>query len=114
VALDPEGFAGTRSGCEVAVSPDGRFVYVSNRRTDEIQVFTIDRATGTPHEIQRIGCGGKVPRSFAIDPSGRWMMVANQGSGNVAVLGVDPATGRLRATGTSLAVPGPMAFVFFG
>ena len=112
VALDPPEFTGSRSASELAVSADGRFLYVSNRGANVMQVFAIDRATGALAEIQRIDCGGQVPWSFALDPSGRWLIVTNEASGNLAVFAVDRRTGRIRATGQSLAVPKPVVLAF--
>ncbi|MCI4588939.1 lactonase family protein [Sphingobium sp. BYY-5] len=113
VALDAPDFAGTRSAAEIAVSPDGRFLYVSNRGANLMHVFAIDRKSGGLTEVQRIDCGGRVPWSFGIDLTGRWLIVTNQGSGNLAVFGVDRASGRLRVTGHSLAVDKPVSLAFF-
>jgi 6-phosphogluconolactonase len=98
-------FAGKKSGAEIALSRNGRYLYISNRGENAIVVYAVNARTGALHEEQRIGSQGEVPWSFAFDPSGRWMLVANETSGNVAVFKVDPATGRLAATEESLSVP---------
>ena len=46
VSTLPAGFAGTSWTAEVAVSPDGRFVYGSNRGHDSLAVFTRSETTG--------------------------------------------------------------------
>lgn len=112
IALDAADFAGPRSAAELALSADGRYLYLSNRGANSIQVFAVDPATGTLHEIQRIDAGGKVPWSFAIDPSGRWLLVADEASSNVADFAIEPRSGRLSATANSLAIGKPVAIAF--
>ncbi|WBQ15720.1 lactonase family protein [Sphingobium yanoikuyae] len=113
VALDAPDFAGTRSASELAVSADGRFLYVANRGANLLQLFAIDRRSGALSEQQRIDCGGRGPWSFGLDPTGRWLIVANQASGNLSVFAVDRASGKLSATANSLAVDKPVAIAFF-
>ncbi|CAM5347587.1 lactonase family protein [Sphingobium scionense] len=113
VALDAPDFAGTRSASELAVSADGRFLYVANRGANLLHLFAIDRRSGALTEQQRIDCGGRGPWSFGLDPTGRWLIVANQASGNLSIFAVDRATGKLSLTANSLAVDKPVAIAFF-
>jgi 6-phosphogluconolactonase len=105
------GFSADNKSAEIAVSPDGRFVYVSNRGDDALTIFTID-ADGPLSPVGRVGTGGRTPRHFAIDATGRWMIVANQDSGAVVVFRLDPETGLPRAAGTSVAVSQPASILF--
>jgi 6-phosphogluconolactonase len=100
------------SAAEVAVSRDGRFVYVSNRGEDTLVVYSMHPRTGMLTEVQRISSPGKAPWSFAIHPSGLWMLVANQASSSIAVLQVDPKTGMLSPTSEGLSVPKPSNVTF--
>lgn len=100
------------NGAEVAVSTDGRFVYVSIRVEDVIGAYAVNETTGALLQGERIPSGGKTPWSFAIDPSGRWLLAANQGSNTVTVLARDPSSGRLAATDQSVAVDRPTCIVF--
>jgi 6-phosphogluconolactonase len=61
--------------------------------------------------LNRISCGGKVPRHLTLDPSGRWLLVANQASDNIAVLARDTQTGHL-AAGKSVPLSKPQCLVF--
>ena len=99
-------------GAEVAVSRDGRFVYVSVRGEDALVVYAANPNTGGLAEIQRVAANGLSPWSFSIDPSGRWMLVANQGSNTVVVFARDPATGRLSLTRESLSVNKPVSVAY--
>ena len=103
------------TAAEIAVSPEGRFVYVSNRGEDSLAVFAVDEGTGALRGVQRIGCGGKSPRHFALDAEGRWLVCGNTKSDGVAVFARDATTGRLSGPVATLAVPEPMMlFVWVG
>jgi len=104
----PAGFAGENSGAEVHVSPNGRFVYTSNRGDNSLAVFAVDEASGRLSLVQHISTQGKTPRNFALDPSGQVLLVANQNSNDVFLYRVDKQSGRLSATGQSVQVPSPM------
>lgn len=110
--LSSETFQGTRSGAEIAVSGDGRFVYAQNRAEDSLAVYRVDADSGELSLVQRVASGGEKPWSFAIDSSGRWMLVANQRSGNVKVFAVDTASGKLSDTGQTVDVPSPVSIAF--
>ena len=92
--LDP-GFHGESTAAEVILSPDGRFLYASNRGEDTIAVFSIAAADGSLKFSQRISCGGHTPRHFTLDPTGRWLLCGNQRSATVTVFSRDSATGQL-------------------
>lgn len=85
---------------EVIVSPDGRYVYLTNRGHNSIAVFAIEaggaglRLAGTP------SCGGNWPRHCTLDPSGRLLFVSNQLSDTIVTFAVDRWTGGLTQTST--------------
>jgi 6-phosphogluconolactonase len=108
VSTLPSGFTGANTTAEVVISPDGRFLYGSNRGHDSIAVFAVDSSNGQLTPAGHVAAGGAQPRHFAIDPSGRFMLVAHQGSDSIAVFRLDPATGRSTATGKLLRVPKPV------
>jgi 6-phosphogluconolactonase len=107
VSTLPAGTSTPNTGAEIALHPNGRFLYASNRGHDSVAVFAIDAATGLPTLRENVPTQGRTPRSFALDPSGAWLFVANQDSNNVVVFKVDPATGHPAATGTILQVDAP-------
>jgi 6-phosphogluconolactonase len=90
----PPGFAGKPWAADLHLTPDGRFLYASERTSSTLAAFRVDPATG---QLAPIGhtATEKQPRGFAIDPSGRWLMVAGQESHAVALYAIDPATGAL-------------------
>ena len=79
---------------DIGVTPDGRFVYASERTNSTITCFRRDLYSG------RLDYAGIFdvdvqPRSFAVCPRGKYMFVAGEKSGTLGVFGIDPATGAL-------------------
>ncbi|MDS0861345.1 lactonase family protein [Burkholderia pseudomultivorans] len=107
-------FQGVKSGAEVAIGADGRFLYVENRAENALLVYRIDGISGELTQVQRISSGGEKPWGLGIDRSGKWLLVANQRSGTVNVFEVDTVTGRLSDTGQAVGVPDPVAIAFVG
>jgi 6-phosphogluconolactonase len=108
----PEGFTGRNSTAEIAVHPNSRFVYASNRGHDSIAIFRIDPGKGTLAPVAHVSTQGKTPRNFSIDPGGNYLLAANQDSGTVAVFRINQETGGLTPTGTELQVSSPVCVVF--
>ena len=112
LTTQPEPFTGAKSGAEIAVHPNGKFLYASNRGPDSIAIFRIDEKTGKLTALERVPTQGKTPRNFAIDPTGKYLFAANQDSDNVVVFRLDPATGHLTPAGNVLDVGAPVCVVF--
>jgi 6-phosphogluconolactonase len=101
------------STAEIAFSPDGRFVYGSNRGHDSIAVFELEASTGKLKALQHEPTGGRTPRNFAISPDGRWLLAANQGSETVTIFARDLGSGRLTSTGREVSgIGSPVCLVF--
>ena len=101
-----------KSTAEVLVSPDGRFLYGSNRGHNSIVAFEIDRDSGMLSLIGHEPTQGETPRNFGIDPSGRFLLAANQDSDSVVVFKIDPSSGGLEPTGTKVQIPTPVCVRF--
>jgi 6-phosphogluconolactonase len=108
----PKGFTGRNDAAEIAVHPNGKFLYTSNRGHESIAVFAIDPAKGTLTFVAHVSTGGKEPRHFAIDPSGKYLLAENQLSNNIVVFKIDAATGGLTPTGQVVEVPSPVNLAF--
>ena len=108
----PKDFTGADTGADIHVSPNGRFLYCSNRGHDSIAAFKIDPRNGKLTFIAHESTGGKTPRNFAIDPTGAFLLTANQNSDNIVTFRLDPKTGRLGATGHVVEVPSPVCLKF--
>ena len=80
---------------DIHISPDGKFLYASNRgKENNIAIFSI-AVNGTLKTIGYQPTGGEHPRIFAIDPSGKFLAVANVMSNNVVIFKRDRQTGGL-------------------
>jgi len=96
----------TNATADIHITPDGRFLYASNRGHDSIVCYSV-------------GAGGKLtlkgftytrgahPRNFSIHPLGRWLLVANQDGNNVVVFQLNRETGELTFSGTEIAMKVP-------
>lgn len=104
----PADFKGENTGADIHLTPDGRFLYCSNRGHDSIALFRVDARTGALDAAGHTPTGGKTPRNFAVDPTGRFLLVANQRSDNVVTFRIDPSTGALEATGHTTEIPSPV------
>ncbi|MBD5782088.1 lactonase family protein [Pelagicoccus sp. NFK12] len=100
----PADYDEIRWAAEVLVSPDGRFVYSSNRGHESIAIFSVDPATGKLTAIDHEPTRGVQPRNFNIDPTGRWLIAANMDSDNCELFRIDPVSGKLTHT-RSLEIP---------
>jgi 6-phosphogluconolactonase len=108
VSALPEDFKGANTGADVHASPDGRFLYSSNRGHDSIAVFKIDARAGTLSFVGHTPTQGQTPRNFAVDPTGALLLVANQNSDTVVTFRRDAQTGELQPTGHVAEVPSPV------
>lgn len=107
VDLAPGGDASQHSPGAIHPSPDGRFLYVSDRADkNRILVYAIEENDNL-REIQDRASEGREPREFAIDPSGHFMLIANQKSDALVVLQRDPETGLLGETVQTLPMGRP-------
>jgi len=116
----PHDFKGENHSAEIAVSPDGKFLYESNRRNtgdtgwgpDTIGIFAINPDKGTLKLVEQAPSGAIMPRNFAIDPTGAYLLAAHQYSNNVVVFKIDLATGRLEKTGHEIKLDVPVSIQF--
>ncbi len=95
----PADFTGHSTCAEVQATPDGRFLYGSNRGHDSLAIYAIDPGTGRLTPVGHESTRGRIPRNFEIHPSGRFLIAANQDTDDLVVFRLDPDTGRLTDTG---------------
>jgi 6-phosphogluconolactonase len=88
------GYEGPIAAADLHVTPDGRFLYGSERRTSSLAGFRIDPAQGT---LSQIGSWPTetTPRGFAIDPRGRFLLAVGLDSNRMTVYAIDKDTGAL-------------------
>ena len=102
----PKDFAGKNSCADIHITPDGKYLYASNRGHDSLAGYAIDESTG---KLTSLGntTTEKTPRSFAIDPTGKFVFAAGQGSHQLASYRIDAATGALQPLKTYATGQGP-------
>ncbi|GAB3152283.1 lactonase family protein [Micromonospora sonneratiae] len=88
---------------EVAVRPDGRFLYVANRGVGTVAVFALDDEL--PRLVAEVDTGGQWPRHFAL--IGSHLYVADERAHAVGVFAVDPVTGVPDRVGEPVSVSSP-------
>lgn len=94
VTILPAGFTGKPWAADIHLTPNGKFLYASERNSNSIAGFAVDARSGkltalgnTPTETQ--------PRGFAIDPKGRYLLAVGQTSHAMSVYSIDPDKGTL-------------------
>ena len=113
ITLLRDGFKGQTAGAAIHISPDGRFLYASNRlETNEISVYAIDPANGRLIFVQRVPSYGKNPRDFAIAPNGNFLVLSNQDSDSIFVYRIDKSNGKIYKTSQAIEVGSPVCLQF--
>jgi len=94
VKMMPDDFKGVNGAADIHVSPDGLFLYATNRGTaNELLVYAIDPVSGKLTYVSRNKTDGENPRNFVIDPTGNFIVVGTKT--RVNVFNINKATGKL-------------------
>ena len=103
IPTTPEGYQGSITTADLHLTPNQKFLYVSNRDlTDRkantgnstIVGFRVNEGTGKLTLIGHTPCP-QVPRAFAIDRAGEFMYVAGQTAAKLAIYRIDQENGGL-------------------
>jgi 6-phosphogluconolactonase len=108
----PSDFTGYSTAAEIAVTPDGRFVFGSNRGHDSAAIFTAN-AEGLLYAAGHQPTRGSGPRFIGLDPAGRFLYAANEQGDNVVTFEVG-SSGKLMPTGQEIKIGSPVTIVFAG
>ncbi|MDI9443267.1 MAG: lactonase family protein [Planctomycetota bacterium] len=106
VSTLPREYQGKSYCADLKITPDGRFLYGTNRGHDSIAAFRI----GDDGRLTLVGIEpslGRGPQNLAISPGGELLLCANMPGGNVAVFRIDPQTGGLTSVGPPVSMPFP-------
>lgn len=102
----PEVHTGTSYCADVKVTPDGRFLYGTNRGHDSIAAYRI----GEQGELTLVTIEpsrGVAPQNLAITPDGQLLLCANMVGNNVVVFKINAETGGLTPIGDPLSITSP-------
>ena len=99
----------TYAGADIHLSPDGLFLYATNRDNNEnsISIFSVNQNSGTLKLVGHQSTFGVHPRNFTIDPVGNFLLVANVATNNIVVFKRNQKTGLLTKTLHEIQVPSP-------
>jgi 6-phosphogluconolactonase len=113
VAAHPKSYKGSIGSADIHISPDGKFLYASNRGDENnIAIFAINATTGKLTAKGYQSTLGIKPRNFALDPTGKFLLVANQDTDNIVVFKRNKQTGLLKEAGDQIKVPTPVCLQF--
>ena len=96
----PGGSSAKPWGADIHVTPDGRFLYASERTTSTLAAYRIDATSGRLTAIGTFPTEAQ-PRAFAIDPSSRYLLSVGEVSNALSVHSIDPASGALATLGST-------------
>ena len=107
-----KGFTGGTGAAAIKISPDGKFLYVTDRvDANNITVYKILKNGGL-ELVEQVETLGKGPRDFAIDPTGNYLLVGNQHTNEISIFKRDKITGKLKKTGKKIELCSPVGLVF--
>lgn len=105
----PADFKGVVGAADIHISPNGKFLYCSNRGdANSISIFSINAVNGKLTLLGHQSTLGKTPRNFNFDPSGNFLLVANQNTDDIVIFKIDKKTGLLTDTGKRINVVNPV------
>ena len=104
-------FDGESFCADIHLSPDGKFLYGSNRGENTIVIFAVDATSGKLELVGRESVHGDWPRNFSMDPTGEFLLVANKKTSNIAVFKRDTKSGTLTFL-QETKLPNPVCLVF--
>ena len=94
----PREFTGKPWAADIHLTPDGKFLCVSERTSSTLTMFRVDPVSGALNFL-RCYPTLKQPRAFRIDPSGRFLICCGQLSNSLIVYSIDRLGGVLTPLG---------------
>lgn len=90
----PAGFSGKPWAADIHITPDGRFLYASERTTNTITAYKVDATSGKLTTIGSVPTE-KQPRGFNIDPTGHYLAAVGELSDGMTVYAIDQSSGAI-------------------
>lgn len=112
ISLHAAASTGKEGAADIHISPDGKFLYASNRGSfNEISIYRIN-ANGKLSFVAAVPTLGIAPRNFGIDPSGNFLLSGNHLSDQIVVFKRNLSTGLLTDTGIRIQTGAPVCIRF--
>ena len=107
IVSDNTNVKGDKGSADIHITPDGRFLYTTNRGTaNDIAMYKVSsdgKLAENGHQPV-----GMHPRNFMIDPTGRFLLVANRDSNSIQIFIINKNFGLLQDSGVKIDVPQPV------
>lgn len=106
ISTIPDDYKKETNTADVKITPDGRFLYGTNRGHDSIACYAI----GDDGKLTLLAIEpslGQGPQNLAITAGGEFLLCANMPGNNVIVFQIDGKTGKLKAVGEPVSIPSP-------
>lgn len=107
----PDDFDSKSFCADIHISPDGKFLYASNRGHNSIAIFSADESGEAFTAIAYESVRGDWPRNFSLTPDGKFLIVANQRSNNLVAFKRDSESGLLNFV-SEIEAPTPVCVLF--
>ena len=114
VSMLPADFKGKSFAADIHFSPDGKFLYASNRGHESLAIYAVNAQTGKLTIAGHADTHGKHPRNFNMDASGDLLFVANRDNNNVVIFTRNKENGQLTYTGKEMSIPTPVCVKILG
>ena len=98
VSTLPADFAKPNTCADIHLSPEGNFLYVSNRGMNSIAIFAVNEKEQKVKLLGHEDTKGESPRNFTLTPQGDFLLVANQTTNNIVAFRRNAETGLLSFT----------------
>ena len=98
VSTLPADFLKPSACADIHLSPEGNFLYVSNRGMNSISIFSVQEKEAKISLIGHEDTRGEMPRNFTLTPDGDYLLVANQNTNNIVAFKRNAETGLLTFT----------------
>jgi 6-phosphogluconolactonase len=79
---------------DIQITPNGKFLYSTERTTNKIALFTVAPGTGKLTYVTNFATEAQ-PRGIRIDPSGQYLVASGEKSDRLSVYKIDQNTGKL-------------------
>ena len=102
----PADFDGVSHCADLKITPDGKFLYGTNRGHDSVAIYAIGD-DGRLSLVKIEPSLGKGPQNLFITPDGKWLLCANMPGNNLVVFRIDSKTGQLTPHGNPVSIKMP-------
>jgi len=79
---------------DIQITPNGKFLYSTERTSNKIALFTVTAETGKLTYVANFATEAQ-PRGIKIDPSGQYLVASGEKSDRLSVYKIDQSTGKL-------------------